>query len=245
MAEPGKDTRYRVVLGVGVGALVLDQLTKLWVMASLPYYGAVTVIPGFFDLVNIRNRGAAFGFLNRSDIEWQFWLFFAATLVSAGVIFMLDVLAQLRGVFLRALGAARRKAAVLGAWHGARRSRGQPCGPHPVPCRCGFSGFLCRPVALARVQRGGHRHLLRRAARLPQHVAERSVREGFVSLFSLEWWQIALLFLPALLNLWGIWHAFNHTFETPLERVLWMVACVFVPVLGGVAYVLFGWRRAH
>ena len=205
MAEPGKDTRYRVVLGVGVGALVLDQLTKLWVMASLPYYGAVTVIPGFFDLVNIRNRGAAFGFLNRSDIEWQFWLFFAAT----------------------------------------RRSRGQPCGPHPVPCRCGFSGFLCRPVALARVQRGGHRHLLRRVARLSQHVAERSVREGFVSLFSLEWWQIALLFLPALLNLWGIWHAFNHTFETPLERVLWMVACVFVPVLGGVAYVLFGWRRAH
>ena len=45
-----------------------------------------------------------------------------------------------------------------------------------------------------------------------------------MSLFSLEWWQIALLFLPALLNLWGIWHAFNHTFETPLERVLWMVA---------------------
>ena len=66
-----------------------------------------------------------------------------------------------------------------------------------------------------------------------------------MSLFSLEWWQIALLFLPALLNLWGIWHAFNHTFETPLERVLWMVACVFVPVLGGVAYLLFGWRRAH
>ena len=66
-----------------------------------------------------------------------------------------------------------------------------------------------------------------------------------MSLFSLEWWQIALLFLPALLNLWGIWHALNHTFETPLERVLWMVACVFVPVLGGVAYVLFGWRRAH
>ena len=94
MAEPGKDTRYRVVLGVGVGALVLDQLTKLWVMASLPYYGAVTVIPGFFDLVNIRNRGAAFGFLNRSDIEWQFWLFFAATLVSAGVIFMLARSAQ-------------------------------------------------------------------------------------------------------------------------------------------------------
>ena len=66
-----------------------------------------------------------------------------------------------------------------------------------------------------------------------------------MSLFSLEWWQIALMFLPAQLNLWGIWHAFSHTFETPLERVLWMLACVFVPVFGGVAYVLFGWRRAR
>ena len=89
MAGSDKDTRYKTVLGCGVAVLLLDQLTKCWVMASLPYYGAVTVIPGFFDLVNIRNRGAAFGFLNRSDIEWQFWLFFAATLVSAGVIFML------------------------------------------------------------------------------------------------------------------------------------------------------------
>ena len=83
MAGSDKDTRYKTVLGCGVAVLLLDQLTKCWVMASLPYYGAVTVIPGFFDLVNIRNRGAAFGFLNRSDIEWQFWLFFAATLVSA------------------------------------------------------------------------------------------------------------------------------------------------------------------
>ena len=127
MAEPGKDTRYRVVLGVGVGALVLDQLTKLWVMASLPYYGAVTVIPGFFDLVNIRNRGAAFGFLNRSDIEWQFWLFFAATLVSAGVIFMLARSAH-RGekllfkistgmVLTKLLVVAALGVSMVGMWH--------------------------------------------------------------------------------------------------------------------------------
>lgn len=89
MAGADKDKRYRTLLGVGFVVLLLDQITKLWVMASLPYYGAVRVIPGFFDLVNIRNRGAAFGFLNRSDIEWQFWLFLAATLISVGVIFML------------------------------------------------------------------------------------------------------------------------------------------------------------
>lgn len=136
MAEPGKDTRYRVVLGVGVGALVLDQLTKLWVMASLPYYGAVTVIPGFFDLVNIRNRGAAFGFLNRSDIEWQFWLFFAATLVSAGVIFMLARSAQ-RGEKLLFWGLGMCSAEPWATLWTASGS---------VPLW--FSGFLCRPVAL-------------------------------------------------------------------------------------------------
>ncbi len=83
------DKRYRTLLGTGVLAVVLDQLTKFWIMTSLPLNGGVKVIPGFFDLVNIRNRGAAFGFLNRSDIEWQFWLFLAATLVSAVVIFLL------------------------------------------------------------------------------------------------------------------------------------------------------------
>lgn len=76
-------------MDVGAGVLALDQLTKLWMMASLPYYGTVTVIPDFFDLVNTRNRRATFGFLNRSDIEWQFWLFLAATLILAGVIFIL------------------------------------------------------------------------------------------------------------------------------------------------------------
>lgn len=66
-----------------------------------------------------------------------------------------------------------------------------------------------------------------------------------MSLFSLEWWQLALLLVPALPNLWGIWHAFNHMFETPLERIVWIMACVFIPLLGGLAYLLFGWRRAH
>ena len=43
----------------------------------------VTVIPGLLDLVLVHNRGAAFGFLNRSDIQWQFWLFLGATVVAA------------------------------------------------------------------------------------------------------------------------------------------------------------------
>ncbi len=81
--------RYRILFGVAALVMALDQLSKWWVMVTVPVHRPVVVIPGFFDLINIRNRGAAFGFLNRSDIEWQFWLFLAATTVAAWAIIAL------------------------------------------------------------------------------------------------------------------------------------------------------------
>jgi hypothetical protein len=53
-----------------------------------------------------------------------------------------------------------------------------------------------------------------------------------------------LLGLPALPNLFGIWHAFNRSFPTKQERLIWLGVCVFVPVIGGIVYLLFGLRRA-
>ncbi|BAV92518.1 signal peptidase II [Candidatus Desulfovibrio trichonymphae] len=81
--------RYKILGGMAVLVFVLDQASKWLIMAFIPEYRSVMVIPDLFDLVNIRNRGAAFGFLNRSDIEWQFWLFLAATVVAAWTIFAL------------------------------------------------------------------------------------------------------------------------------------------------------------
>lgn len=96
--------RYRLLGGYALLALLLDQLTKFWVLAAIPEHKAITVIPGLLDLVNIRNRGAAFGFLNRSDIEWQFWLFLLATLVAAVAIILLVRTAQEQPWLFRALG---------------------------------------------------------------------------------------------------------------------------------------------
>ncbi len=53
------------------------------------------------------------------------------------------------------------------------------------------------------------------------------------------------LSLPALPNLWGIWHAWHREFPTWQERFFWMMLCIFVPVFGGIAYLLFGVRRAQ
>jgi signal peptidase II len=78
--------RYVFVLGTGLIWLVLDQLTKGIVASHIALNHGLSVIPGFLDIVHILNRGAAFGFLNNSDTQWQFWLFFVAALLVGGLI---------------------------------------------------------------------------------------------------------------------------------------------------------------
>ena len=64
-------------------------------------------------------------------------------------------------------------------------------------------------------------------------------------LFDLPPAQLALCFTPALINLWAIWHAATHRFPGHIEQVAWIVAGMFIPVLGGLAYLCFGLRRSR
>jgi len=41
--------------------IVVDQVTKHLVARSVELYGTITVIPGFFNITRIHNRGAIFG----------------------------------------------------------------------------------------------------------------------------------------------------------------------------------------
>ena len=48
-----------------VGALlVLDQASKSWVAAKIGLFETIRVIPGFFNLTHVRNKGAIFGVFN-------------------------------------------------------------------------------------------------------------------------------------------------------------------------------------
>lgn len=47
--------------------IVLDQITKMLVLAHISLYQKITVIPGFFNLTHLMNPGGAFGFLADSD----------------------------------------------------------------------------------------------------------------------------------------------------------------------------------
>ncbi|MCU0559441.1 MAG: signal peptidase II [Desulfobacterales bacterium] len=74
---------------VAGGVLVLDQLTKAWVLKHLALGASLTLIPGFFDLTHVHNPGGAFGFLATMGPVVRAIVFIAASALAAGVILWL------------------------------------------------------------------------------------------------------------------------------------------------------------
>ena len=62
--------------------ILLDQASKLAVTHGLRIHESVTVIAGFFNLVHARNRGMAFGIMNRPDINFGFYILLCASLTA-------------------------------------------------------------------------------------------------------------------------------------------------------------------
>jgi signal peptidase II len=57
-----------LVLLLGLAILLLDQLTKQWIRSSFVYGESRPVIEGFFNLVYVRNDGAAWNILSGQGI---------------------------------------------------------------------------------------------------------------------------------------------------------------------------------
>lgn len=72
----------RVMATIGVAILVLDQLTKLLVRTQIALNDSIEIVPGFLNLVHVRNTGAAFGFLNGVDLGYKQFLMTAIALVA-------------------------------------------------------------------------------------------------------------------------------------------------------------------
>jgi signal peptidase II len=78
-----RDMRKYHFLGA-VGVFVADQATKWLITRSIVLHESVTVIPGFFRLTHVVNRGAAFGLL--SDSEWNVAILILFSLVALAVV---------------------------------------------------------------------------------------------------------------------------------------------------------------
>ncbi len=97
-----RDNRFKIAFSIALAFIVLDQITKYVINLTIPRQASINVIDGFFNLVNIRNRGAAFGFLNNPDIEWQFWLFLVAGVVA--IVAIIWILNDAKNTLLSTLG---------------------------------------------------------------------------------------------------------------------------------------------
>jgi signal peptidase II len=81
----GRPTR-QVMGAISLLILLLDQVTKQMVRASIAVYDSVEIIPGFFNLVHVHNTGAAFGFLNSASLANKQLLMTGIAVVALGAI---------------------------------------------------------------------------------------------------------------------------------------------------------------
>ncbi len=82
--KPQFSVRHAVWLGLSVGIVLIDQLTKWLVVDALTLYQRIPILP-VFDLVRLHNTGAAFSFLSDAS-GWQNWLFTGIAFVVSVVI---------------------------------------------------------------------------------------------------------------------------------------------------------------
>jgi signal peptidase II len=83
------DSRLKTAAILAASIIIPDQVTKAAVQQKYVLWDTDPVIPGFFNLVHVLNKGAAFGFLNRQDTDWQIWFFVAVTIFAVGFIYYL------------------------------------------------------------------------------------------------------------------------------------------------------------
>ncbi len=81
--EKGKYLRLVLIVGLIV---VIDQITKLMVLYSLPLFHSIQIIPGFFNLTHIHNPGGAFGFLSGNSSTIQRFVFLFASSLAIGLV---------------------------------------------------------------------------------------------------------------------------------------------------------------
>ncbi len=75
---------------IGV-VLVLDQFTKYIVEKRIPLYDVIPVLPGFFNLTHVRNKGAAFSLFSTMPDGFRSAFFITVTLAAVAVLAVLII----------------------------------------------------------------------------------------------------------------------------------------------------------
>lgn len=85
---------------MALAVIVLDQLSKLWIVQNLELHRSIPVL-SMFSIVHTRNYGAAFGFLNNAG-GWQ-TIFFAVVALGVSAVLL---------VWLKRIAATERQLSI-------------------------------------------------------------------------------------------------------------------------------------
>lgn len=78
---------FQLWLGLSIVVIILDQISKLIVLKTIPLHGSVR-LNDFFNWVLVFNPGAAFSFL-ADGAAWQKWFFISIGLIATAVMIWL------------------------------------------------------------------------------------------------------------------------------------------------------------
>ncbi|MCB2183845.1 MAG: lipoprotein signal peptidase [Desulfobulbaceae bacterium] len=82
-----KGCPFSFLLVVGGLVVVLDQYTKWLVQEHFSLYEIKRVIPGFFNLTYLHNKGAAFGLLADANPAWRAYFFICVACIALIFVF--------------------------------------------------------------------------------------------------------------------------------------------------------------
>lgn len=79
-------SKYKIVLTIVPLVFILDQLSKWTVQSYLKLGGFISVIPGYFDIVHVANKGAAFGMFAGASSQFRSPFFYSVSVIAVIVI---------------------------------------------------------------------------------------------------------------------------------------------------------------
>jgi len=77
---------YLLFIGLALIILLLDQVSKWMVVTHIEAHQTLSVIPGFFSLVLVKNRGMAFGIFSQTRSGFYYYFLLSTTIGAIGVI---------------------------------------------------------------------------------------------------------------------------------------------------------------
>jgi signal peptidase II len=77
---------YLLFISIALIVLLLDQVSKWMAIINIEEHQMLSVIPGFFHLVLVKNRGVAFGIFNKTTSGFYYYFLLLTTIGVTGVI---------------------------------------------------------------------------------------------------------------------------------------------------------------